>query len=146
MWVDLPPSSITVFFTVGAAAARILRPTAVEPVKVTMSTRGSEVRTAATSLSLDTTTWKMPGGMSVSSAAMRPSSSPAHGVSWAGLSITAFPASNAGTLSATLRYSGAFHGVMAATTPTGMYCSFCRNVRPRPEWVPASRRNAKLRA
>ena len=103
MWVDLPPSSITVFFTVGAAAARILRPTAVEPVKVTMSTRGSEVRTEATSLSLDTTTWKMPGGRSVSSAAMRPSSSPAHGVSWAGLSITALPASSAGTLSAMLR-------------------------------------------
>ena len=94
---------MTVFFTVGAVAARILRPTAVEPVKVTMSTRGSAVSMAATSLSLDTTTWKMPGGMSVSSAAIRPSSSPAHGVSWAGFSITALPASSAGTLSVTLR-------------------------------------------
>ncbi len=85
MWVDLPPSSITVFFTVGAAAASILRPTAVEPVKVTMSTRGSKVRRAATSLSFDTTTWKMPGGMSVSSAAMRPQLQPGPGGELCGL-------------------------------------------------------------
>ena len=31
MWADLPPSSSSVFFTVGAPAARIARPVAVEP-------------------------------------------------------------------------------------------------------------------
>ena len=36
----LPPSSSCRRFTVGAAAAMIARPVAVEPVKVTMSTIG----------------------------------------------------------------------------------------------------------
>ena len=42
---DLPPSSRKTFFSVGAAAAMIARPVAVEPVKETMSTRGSVVST-----------------------------------------------------------------------------------------------------
>jgi len=38
---DLPPSSRKTFLTVSAAAAMTLRPVAVEPVKLTWSTRGS---------------------------------------------------------------------------------------------------------
>ncbi len=44
----LPPSSSDTFFSVGAAAATIALPTAVDPVKVTMSTRGSVVIIAPT--------------------------------------------------------------------------------------------------
>ena len=47
---DLPPSSRKTRFSVGAAAAMIARPVAVEPVNDTMSTRGSVASTAATSL------------------------------------------------------------------------------------------------
>ncbi len=103
MWALLPPSSSSVFLTVGAPAARIARPVAVEPVKVIMSTRGSADRAAPTSLALDTTTLKTPAGMSVSSATMRPYSLPDQGVSCAGLSTTVLPAINAGTVSAMLR-------------------------------------------
>ena len=37
---DLPPSSRNTLFTVSLAAAMMRRPVAVEPVKLTMSTRG----------------------------------------------------------------------------------------------------------
>ena len=90
-------------FTVGAAAARTARPVAVEPVKVIMSTRGSDDSAAPTSLAFDTTTLNTPPGMSVSSATIRPSSVPAHGVSWAGLRTTVFPAISGGIVSAMLR-------------------------------------------
>ena len=103
MWADLPPSSSSVFFTVGAPAARIARPVAVDPVKVIMSTRGSADNAAPTSLAFDTTTLNTPAGMSVSSATMRPSSLPDHGVNCAGLRTTVLPAINAGTVSAMLR-------------------------------------------
>src|SRR6478609_7768883 len=53
---DLPPSSRNTFFRVGAAAAMIALPVAVEPVNDTMSTRGSVVRVAATALSSGVTT------------------------------------------------------------------------------------------
>ena len=94
------------------------RPVAVDPVKVTMSTRGSADRAAPTSLAFEVTTLNTPGGISVSSATMRPYSLPDHGVSCAGLSTTVFPAIRAGTVSAMLRYNGTFQGVMAPTTPT----------------------------
>ena len=103
MCADLPPSSSSVFFTVGAPAARIARPVAVDPVKVIMSTRGSADSAAPTSLALETTTLNTPAGMSVSSATMRPYSLPDHGVSCAGLSTTVLPAISAGTVSAMLR-------------------------------------------
>ena len=58
-----------------------------------------------------------PGGMSVSSAMMRPITVADHGVSGAGLSTTVFPAASAGPSLARLRLSGKFHGVIAPTTP-----------------------------
>jgi hypothetical protein len=97
----------------------IARPVLVEPVKDTMSTRGSEARTAATSLERGVTTLKTPGGMSVCSATNRPSSQATHGVSGAGLSTTVQPAARAGPTLARLIWFGTFHGVIAATTPTG---------------------------
>jgi hypothetical protein len=115
---DLPPSSRKTFFSVGAAAAMIARPVAVDPVKDTMSTRGSVDRTAATSLDSGVTTLKTPAGMSVCSATSRPSSQATHGVSGAGFSTTVQPAARAGPTLARLIWVGTFHGVIAATTPT----------------------------
>src|SRR5690606_7823279 len=107
------------FFSVGAAAAMIALPTAVEPVKDTMSTRGSVESTEATSLDHGVTTLNTPAGMSVCSATRRPSSAATHGVSGAGLSTTVQPAASAGPTLARLIWVGTFHGVIAATTPTG---------------------------
>src|ERR1700682_5718818 len=82
---DLPPSSSSVFLTVGAPAARIARPVAVEPGNVIRSTRGSADSAAPTSLALEPTTLKPPAGMSVSSATIRLYSLHDHGVSCAGV-------------------------------------------------------------
>src|ERR1700722_20273343 len=145
MYEDLPPRSRNTFLTVGAAAARTLRPVAVEPVNVIMSTRGSALSAAPTSLAFESTTLKIPGGMSVFSATIRPSSLPDQGVSWAGLSTTALPAMRAGTDSAMFRYSGAFHGVIAPTTPTASYCRTRRTLTPKLSWMPVSRQYWKVR-
>ena len=119
MAADLPPSSRKTFFSVGAAAAMIARPVSVDPVKDTMSTRGSVVSRAATSVELGVTTLKTPAGMSVCSATMRASSQATHGVSGAGLRTTVQPAASAGPILARLIWFGTFHGVIAATTPIG---------------------------
>ncbi len=115
---DLPPSSRKTRFRVGAAAAMIALPVAVDPVNDTRSTRGSVVSTPATALLLGVTTLSTPGGRSVCSAASRPSSQATHGVSGAALSTTVLPAARAGPILARLIWLGKFHGVIAATTPT----------------------------
>ena len=56
------PSSSATRFTVGAAWARIWRPTAVEPVKDTMSTAGSVVSSSAPAAPASTTTLRTPAG------------------------------------------------------------------------------------
>ncbi|MNR47166.1 hypothetical protein D3C85_1662330 [compost metagenome] len=43
-----------------------------------------------------------------------------------GLSTTLLPASRAGATLLNERYNGAFHGEMAATTPSGLRCSSTR--------------------
>ena len=116
---DLPPSSRKVFFSVSAPQAMIRLPTAVDPVNVTMSTRGSVVSTSPTRWSDGVTMFTTPAGMSVSSTISFPSIVPIQGVSGAGLSTTVLPAASAGPSLAMFRYSGKFHGVMAATTPIG---------------------------
>ena len=60
-----------------------------------------------------------PGGISVFSAAIRPSSAAHHGVSGAGLRTTVLPAAKAGPTLARLIWCGKFHGVIAPTTPYG---------------------------
>ena len=82
------------------------RPTAVEPVKLIMSTSGEVVRISPIALSDDVTTLSTPGGMSVCSAAKRPRASPVHGVSGAGLRTTVQPAARAGTIFAMLIWFG----------------------------------------
>jgi hypothetical protein len=72
------------------------RPVAVEPVKVTRSTRGFVVRSSPSAWSEEATTFTTPGGMSVRSATMRPSAVAHQGVSGAGFSTTVLPAARAG--------------------------------------------------
>ena len=102
---------------VWAADAMTLRPVAVDPVKLTWSTRGSTESRAPRAWSEDGTMLTTPAGMSVSSAMRRPRTVAHHGVSGAGLRTTVLPAASAGPSLARLIWWGTFHGVMAPTTP-----------------------------
>ena len=93
---DLPPSSRKTFLRVSLAAAMILRPVAVEPVKVTTSTSGLVVSTAPTAGSAPLITFTTPAGMSVWLAISSPSARVTSGVSGAPLSTTVQPAARAG--------------------------------------------------
>ncbi len=118
MLADLPPSSRNTFFTVPEALAMIRRPVTVDPVKVIMSTLGSEVSTSPTRWSDEATMFTTPAGMSVSSAITRPRNVADHGVSGAGFRTTVLPAASAGPSFARFKLSGKFQGVIAPTTPT----------------------------
>ena len=118
MFADFPPSSRKIFFTVAEALAMMRRPVTVEPVKVIMSTLGSDVSTSPTRWSEDATTFTTPAGMSVCSAMIRPRTVADQGVSGAGLRTTVLPAASAGPSLARFRFSGKFQGVIAPTTPT----------------------------
>jgi len=81
---------------VAAASAITLRPVAVEPVNETMSTRGSLASSAPTLWSLDVMMLTTPGGKSVCSVMISPSTAAHHGVSGAGFSTMVLPAASAG--------------------------------------------------
>jgi hypothetical protein len=127
----LPPSSRNTFFTVVAPHSMTRRPVAVEPVKVTMSTRGSRTNASPTSGSEEATMLSTPGGRSVAAVAIRPRWVADHGVSGAGFSTTAQPAASAAPILVMLSSSGAFHGVMAPTTPMASRRRMRRWGRPR---------------
>src|SRR4051794_26754852 len=118
MLADFPPNSSNTFFTVPVACVMICLPTRVDPVNVTMSTRGSSVRVMATDGSDEVTTFTTPGGMSVCSAIRRPNSVDDHGVSGAGRTTTVLPAASAGTTFVVQSMKAQFQVKMAATTPT----------------------------
>ena len=84
----------------------IRRPTAVEPVKLTISTSGLVVSTSPIVLSAAVTTLTTPAGMSVCSAIKRPRARPVHGVSGAGFRTTVQPAASAGAILAMLIWFG----------------------------------------
>ena len=69
---------------------------------------------------MEVTTFSTPAGMSVSRAAIAPTTAAHQGVSGAGLSTTVHPAASAGPIFAKLIWWGKFHGVIAPTTPTGL--------------------------
>ena len=96
-------------------------PTAVEPVKVMRSTRGSVVMASPMSLRPEVMMLRTPGGMSVFSAASFPSARAAQGVAGAPLSTTVLPAAKAGAILAMLSWWGKFQAVMAPTTPTASF-------------------------
>ena len=117
MAADLPPSSRLTLVRLAAHAAATALPTAVDPVKETLSIPGWLTRCAPTVWSpgsTDTT----PGGSPTSSNSFTRNSA-SNEVSGAGFTMTAQPASSAGTSLAMVRNCGMFHGTIAATTPTG---------------------------
>src|SRR3954447_8202078 len=113
----LPPSSSEMRFNRSVARAPTRRPAAVDPVNDTLSTPGWVTRYSLTSRPAGSTD-STPSG-SPASLNNAPSHSASMGVSGAGLRMTVHPASSAGTTLLMAMNSGTFHGMIAATTPTG---------------------------
>lgn len=103
---DLPPNSRKTRLTVWLAAAMILRPTAVDPVKVITSTSGLVVSASPTAGPEELSTFTTPGGMSVWLAINSPNASVISGVSGAPLSTTVHPAASAGASLASASWFG----------------------------------------
>src|SRR4029450_757885 len=106
---------------VGAPAARMARPVADSPVKVTRSTPGCSVRAWPASPGPNPwTTLKTPGGSPA-----WPASSPRRwqdaGDCSAGFRTTVFPKARAGATFQLASISGKFQGEMAAATPAGSW-------------------------
>ena len=94
-------------------------PTSVEPVNETLRTRGSEKIVSATIPDeREVTRLTTPGGAPASSIARRTSAA-VSGVALAGLTTLVQPAAIAGPSLRVIIAAGKFHGVIAATTPTG---------------------------
>ncbi len=103
-----------------SAACRIrMRPTLVEPVKVSLRTLSFSVNSLPMEEeSVPVTTLKMPAGTPARSARIA-SDSAESGVSAAGFDTMAQPTAMAGAILRASMAFGKFHGVMEATTPTG---------------------------
>ena len=118
MLADLPPSSSVTRLIVAAADAAIRAPTSVEPVNATFATSGCSTSRAPAVEPGPATTLTTPSGIPASSAIFS-NSSAVSGVSSAGLRTTVLPAASAGAIFHDAMFSGKFHGVISATTPSG---------------------------
>ena len=115
---DFPPSSRDVRFIVFAASTPIFRPTSVEPVKVILSTPLWRTSAAPVVSPKPVITLTTPGGKPASSISSA-SRSAVSGVCSAGFTTTVQPAASAGASFHIAIRCGKFHGMIAATTPTG---------------------------
>ena len=114
-----PPSSRATFLTVPAAWPISSLPTSVLPVNEIFFTAGLVVSSAPTGAGSEAvTTLNTPAGTPARPASSARASA-ASGVSSAGLATTVQPAASAGAALRAMVAKGKFHGVMAATTPTG---------------------------
>ena len=100
----------------GAADMATFLPVSMEPVKLTLRGTGWPVIQAPSS-SPPLTTLSTPGG--ITSRSSSTTFRVVRGVKGDGLRTRVLPASRAGAIFQKARMSGKFHGVMAATTPTG---------------------------
>src|SRR5690606_12430566 len=114
----LPPSSIDTFFMVPAHCSISCLPTLVDPVNDSLRTMGLPVSSPPTTSDLPVTTLSTPAGMPAS-AASSASASAEYGGAVAGLRTLVHPAASAAPALRVIMALGKFHGVMAATTPTG---------------------------
>jgi hypothetical protein len=114
---DFPPSSSDSRLPVPAVAARMSRPTSVEPVNAILSTPGC-LTSASPVRPSPVTTFTTPAGSPTSwhSSANRSAVSE---VNSAGFSTTVFPVAMAGAIFQASMRSGKFHGMICPTTPTG---------------------------
>jgi hypothetical protein len=106
MFADLPPSSSVTFLMVGAAAARIFRPVAVDPVKATLSTSGFSTSSMPASTLSAVTTLSTPLGSRPVSSMARTTASALSGVCGAGLSTMELPMASAGAIFHIAKMSG----------------------------------------
>ena len=100
-----------------ASAARCL-PTGIEPVKEIFFTIGDGIRCSDTSAGTPNTRLSTPAGRPASAKHFTSSTQPP-GVSSEALMISVQPAASAPAILRTGVNVGKFHGVKAATTPTG---------------------------
>ena len=114
---DLPPSSRVTRAIRSPQIEAMRRPAAVDPVKVILSTRGSRTSSSETSRSAQSTL-STPGGSPTASAASE-MMYPSPGASGDVFSTTVQPAISAGASFIEMSPIGAFHGMIAPTTPTG---------------------------
>ncbi len=100
----------------------MIRPTAVEPVKLMRRTFGCETSSSPISTACSracVTMFSTPGGRPASSKISPQSRPPTSGDSSDGLSTTVLPSASGAAIERADRISAAFHGAIAATTPTG---------------------------
>ena len=122
----LPPSSKDTRLRECAAACMSCFPTSVEPVKASFRTSGCAAKASPIGRDLaPVTTLNTPAG-SPASAAISASARAVSGVAEAGLRTTGQPAARAGAILRVTMVAGKFHGVMAATTPTGWWTTHSR--------------------
>ncbi len=114
----LPPSSRLTRLNPAADAAMILRPTARLPVNDSLSTIGWLISASPVGSPGPVTMLSTPSGRPASciSAARRSTANVAYSE---GLATIVQPAARAGAAFCANSSSGAFHGMMAPTTPTG---------------------------
>ena len=130
----LPPSSSETFFSVPEAAATMRLPTAVEPVKDTMSTPGWLDRVAPTGSPWPSTMLRTPGGRPASLSSS-PRITVVEGVNSEGFTTAVQPAASAkGSFWQTIR-KGKFQGVMMPTTPIGSFSTTPSMSGPRLLWL-----------
>ena len=113
----IPPSSSATRANRGAATAASARPAASEPVKWTAATRSSAASAPAVAAAPGTTRQHVgrdAGGVEQVARAIATAVARSDG-----FQTTALPATNAGSHFQAGVTSGTFHGVIAATTPTG---------------------------
>ena len=115
---DLPPSSRVTLLRFSAAACATARPVAVDPVNATLSTPLCAASAAPVSRDRPVTTFTTPGGKPAGSISSANPSVEA-GECSEGLITIVQPAASAGASFHVMSSSGEFHGVIAATTPTG---------------------------
>jgi hypothetical protein len=120
-----PPSSRVARLMPSAARWAICRPTAVDPVKVTLRICGDRIRCSEMAAVCPKTTLSTPGGSPASTSALA-SASPVAGVSSAGLITTVQPAASAAPTLRAGMVMGKFHGVNAATGPIGCLSTMSR--------------------
>ena len=126
---SLPPSSRVTRLRSGAADAATFFPVSIDPVKLIFRGTGWLVIQAPSS-SPPLTTFNTPGGRTSRSSS--PTLRVDRGVKGDGLRTMVLPASSAGAIFQKARVRGKFHGVIAATTPSGPADHLDQGARRRP--------------
>src|SRR5258707_14997627 len=118
MTAACPRNSKDIFLIASALCRLSVRPTSVDPVKVTFRISGLEVISPPIARELPVKTLKTPGGTPARSASTARAKAE-NGVACAGLTIIGQPAAKAGPAFRVIIAAGKFQCVTAAQTPIG---------------------------